>query len=72
MLKDQYGFLLHHQVMEQETDDKVAIAMVQSAREKFENLSCCSFDKGFYTPENRKQLANILDSVVLPKKGRLS
>jgi IS5 family transposase len=72
VLKDQYGFLLHHQVMEQETDDKVAIAMVQSAREKFGNLSCCSFDKGFYTPENRKQLANILDSVVLPKKGRLS
>jgi IS5 family transposase len=72
VLKDQYGFLLHHRVMEQETDDKVAISMVQAAREKFENLSCCSFDKGFYTPENRKQLANILDSVVLPKKGRLS
>jgi IS5 family transposase len=72
VLKDQYGFLLHHRVMEQETDDKVAISMVQAAREKFENLSCCSFDKGFYTPENRKQLANILDSVVLPQKGRLS
>ncbi len=72
VLKDQYGFILQHRVMEQETDDKVAVSMVQAAMEKFENLSCCSFDKGFYTPENRNQLTNILDSVVLPKKGRLS
>lgn len=58
--------------MEQETDDKVAVSMVQAAKNKFKNLSCCSFDKGFYTLENRKQLETILDSVVLPKKGKLS
>jgi transposase, IS5 family len=32
----------------------------------------CSFDKGFYTPDNRERLTKILDHVVLPKKGRLS
>ena len=31
VLKDQYGFILHHQVMEQQTDDKVAVTMVQEA-----------------------------------------
>ena len=31
----------------------------------------CSFDKNFYTPENRKQLERMLDLAVLPKKGRL-
>jgi len=72
VLKDQYGFILQHRVMEQETDAKVAIPIIQAAMDKFKNLSSCSFDKGFYTPENRNQLANILDSVVLPKKGRLS
>ena len=72
VLKDQYGFILHHQVMEQQTDDKVAVAMVQGAKDRFENLVGCSFDKGFYSPGNKSPLANILDYVILPKKGRLS
>jgi hypothetical protein len=72
VLKDQYGFILHHQVMEQQTDSQVAVAMAQGAKDRFENLTSCSFDKGFYSPENKVQLANILDYVVLPKKGRLS
>ena len=72
VLKDQFGFILHHLVMEQQTDDKVAVDMTKGAKERFENLSGCSFDKGFYTPDNRDRLANILDYVILPKKGRLS
>jgi len=72
VLKDQYGFILYHQVLEQQTDEKVAVAMAQGAKDRFENIVGCSFDKGFYSPENQKQLANILDYVVLPKKGRLS
>jgi transposase, IS5 family len=72
ILKDQYGFILHHQVMEQQTDDKVAVFMAEQAKKRFDDLLGCSFDKGFYTPDNGKQLANILDYVVLPKKGRLS
>ncbi len=46
--------------------------MAQGAKDRFDNLVGCSFDKGFYSPENKNQLANILDFVVLPKKGRLS
>jgi hypothetical protein len=72
VLKDQYGFLLHHCVMQQQTDDKVAVDMVQEAKDRFDNLVGCSFDKGFYSPENKSQLGEILDYVVLPKKGRLS
>ncbi|MCP3927222.1 MAG: ISNCY family transposase [Desulfobacterales bacterium] len=72
VLKDQYGFILHHQVMEQQTDDKVAVSMAQETKKRFENISGCSFDKGFYSPDNREKLRSILDNVVLPKKGRLS
>jgi len=72
VLKDQYGFILHHQGMEQQTDDKVAVVMAQGAKDRFENLVGCSFDKGFYTPTNKGDLGKILDYVILPKKGRLS
>ncbi len=72
VLKDQYGFILHHQVMEQQTDNKVAVAMAQGAKDRFPSLVSCSFDKGFYSPDNKGDLGKILDYVILPKKGRLS
>ncbi len=72
VLKDQYGFLLHHRVMQQQTDDKVVVAIVQEAKDRFDNLVGCSFDKGFYSPANKGRLSGILDYVILPKKGRLS
>jgi hypothetical protein len=58
--------------MQQQTDDKVAAVIVQGAKDRFENLVGCSFDKGFYSHDNQRELANILDYVILPKKGRLS
>lgn len=72
ILEDQYGLILHHQVMERETDDKVAVSMVDAAQNKFPNLKVCSFDKGFYTPDNKKELKVKLDLLVLPKKGKLN
>jgi IS5 family transposase len=59
-------------VLEQQTDDKVAVSMAQGAKDRFPNLAGCSFDRGFYSPNNKRQLGNILDYVILPKKGRLS
>ncbi len=70
ILEDQYGLTLHHRVMEKETDDKVAIAMVDAAQNKFANLRGCSFDKGFYSPGNKKALKDKMALLVLPKKGR--
>lgn len=72
LLRDQFGFVLHHRVMEQQTDEKVAVPMVREAQKRFADLAGCSFDKGFYSPENKRHLAEMLDCVVLPKKGRLS
>lgn len=70
ILEDQHGFILHHRVMEKETDDKVTVEMVTSTQNKFPDLNGCSFDKGFYTPDNKKDLKDRLDNVVLPKKGK--
>ncbi len=72
VVEDQYGFFLHHVVMRNSTDDKVAVPLIEATRKSFPQLASCSFDKNFYTSENRKQLERMLDLVVLPKKGRLS
>ncbi len=72
IMEDAHQFILHHRVMEQETDDKVAVEMVTESRQRFPRLAVTSFDKGFHSPRNQQQLKAHLQQVILPKKGRLS
>ncbi|MBU0463526.1 MAG: ISNCY family transposase [Proteobacteria bacterium] len=72
IVRDQFGFILQHKVMENETDDKVAVSIIFDAKQKFKNIKSCSFDKGFHSPANQKELGELLDTVILPFKGKLS
>jgi len=71
IVEDQYGFILHHCVMETEVDVDIAVPIIEKTKGLFPNLASCSFDKGFHSPENQIALRKVLDSVILPKKGRL-
>ena len=72
ILEDQHNFILHHRVMEKETDDKVAVLMVGAAKRMFPDLDSCSFDKGFYRPGNKIELEKVIDNGILPQIGKLS
>jgi hypothetical protein len=72
VLEDQYRFILHHHVMEKQTDVEVATKMVREAQKRFKGLELCSFDKGFHSPSNQAELAQMLTQVGMPRKGRLS
>ena len=70
IVEDTQGYLLHHQVMEKQSDDQIAIELVAETQSRYPALRVCSFDKGFHSPANQLELAKKLDRVVLPKKGR--
>ena len=72
VLEDQRGFILHHPVMERQTDDHVTVDMVSQTQARFPDLKVCSFDKGFHSPANQAALREHLELPVLPKKGRLN
>ena len=72
IVKDQFGFILHHRVMQKETDDQVAVPIIIETKVRFKELNSCSFDRGFHSPHNQKELIEILDKVILPRKGKLS
>ena len=72
IIEDQHRFILHHRVMQQEVDVDVAVRMIQETKQRFPQLSSCSFDQGFHSPGNQRELAGLLETVILPKKGRLS
>jgi hypothetical protein len=72
IVKDQFGFILHHQVMEHQTDDQIAVSLIKASKERYVNIVSCSFDKGFHSKNNQIELSKLLDTVVLPRKGKPS
>lgn len=72
VMEDQFGFILAGRVMETEIDKEVAVSFTLAVKAAYPNLSRGSFDQGFYSPDNQTKLSNILDVVILPKKGRRS
>lgn len=72
VLEDQYGFILHHEILWQGSDVDVAVPMITETQARYPALRLCSFDRGFHSPENRLRLDGLLDHNVLPRKGRLS
>jgi len=71
IMEDQHQFILHSKVMEKTTDDKIAVEMVTETQKRFPHLACVSFDKGYHSKNNQKELKEHLEQVILPKKGRL-
>ncbi len=72
ILEDQHQCILHHQVMQNQSDDQVCVEMVVQAKQRFAHLNACSFDKGFHGGANQIALKQQLDLVALPRKGKLT
>lgn len=72
VLQDQFGFTLHHLVMEKQTDDQVTVPIAEGAKQRFPQMTQVSYDRGFWSKENLERLEALLDRAVLPKKGRWS
>jgi hypothetical protein len=58
--------------MQKQTDDKIAVTMVEETQKCLERNRYCCFDKGCNDPVNQKELRELLDFVRLNKKGKLS
>ena len=68
--EDQYGFLLSHRVMPQETDDPVAIPVVTELAQRFPNRHSVSLDQGFHRPAHQERRAERVPLPVLPQQGK--
>ena len=70
ILESQAGFILNHQVMQKQNDVDIAVDIIRKTKALHPTLSSCSFDKGFHSVANQKQLAQALEFCVMPKKGK--
>lgn len=69
---DQHGFILSHQVMQEEKDVDVAVPMIEVVNDNFPQIYSASFDRGFYSKSNQEALEKQVTKLVMPKKGKLS
>jgi hypothetical protein len=72
VVEDQHRFILNHLVMQGTTDDAVAVPIVEETKQRFDNLDSISMDKGFHSKDNQGKLKEIVNVVVIPRKGRLN
>jgi len=72
VIQDSAGFIIHDQVLGIGfTDEKIITEVMRKLQERYEGqIRAASFDKGFWTPNNFKELSEFIDLVVLPKKGK--
>lgn len=72
IVKDQHGFILSYEIMETTSDSEVTLPLMQRVKAMFPAIKSASYDKGYWSPSNREGLSEIVETVVLPKKGRLN
>ena len=72
LMKDQYGYILDYEIMEKTNDVDIPIPLITRAKIKFPSIISSSYDKGYWSRQNREALGEIIKKVIMPKKGRLN
>ena len=68
---DQFNFIIHHQVLENQVDAQLTQSLTTKLTEKFPNrIDALSLDKGFYSKENKAFVEQLIPNVIMPKKGK--
>jgi hypothetical protein len=69
VIEDAAGFVCHHKVLER-TDADVLIEQMRTLQQRLKGrIERASFDRGFHSPENQRQLAEIVKHPCLPMRG---
>jgi hypothetical protein len=69
--EDAAGFIVHYHLLDRGANDKdVAVEQTQRAQSRLNHrIQQISFDRGFHSPENQRELAKLVPGVCLPKPG---
>lgn len=66
---DQFGLIIDYHLHEQETDSEVVLDIADRVISRY-NIGVWSFDKGYWHKTNKELLKELIDKVVMPKKGK--
>lgn len=66
---DQYHLIVDYQVMEHQSDSEIVPELKERLCVKY-SIASWSFDKGYWHKNNKALLSQVVDTLVLPKKGK--
>lgn len=71
---NQHGMIVDSKVMEGTTDSEEVHDLIDRLKEQYGEggVASHSFDKGFYSAENKKKVGELSNLVVMPKRGKLN
>jgi IS5 family transposase len=71
VIEDAAGFVVEYRVVSNGVQDaELPVPVLKDLQKRFEGkIKSASFDRGFHTPENQKQLSEIVTTPCIPKKG---
>lgn len=68
---DQFNFIIHHKVMHRQADALITKEIATALTSKYPNqINALSFDKGFYSLENKLFVEELIPNTIMPKKGK--
>ena len=69
--EDDAGFIIHHYILPRDAQDQdVVVEQTRAVQNRMQGrIEEASFDRGFHSPENQEQLADIVAHPCLPKPG---
>ena len=68
---NQYNLIVGHEIMQNKQDVDVIVDHVKDIL-KNQHITSISCDKGFHSKDNQKTLSELVETVVIPQKGKLS
>lgn len=66
---NEFNLIIDYQIMESQTDSQTVTDLVDRISTQYK-IGSWSFDKGFYSLENKEYLKQKVDHVIMPKKGK--
>lgn len=68
---DQFHLIIDHKVMEHEVDKSTVIQLTDRILQHYK-VESWSYDKGFYSKENKDLAGMFINNLIMPKKGKLN
>lgn len=66
---DHYNLIIDHQILDKEQDREMVEKLAERVLERY-TVKSWSFDKGYWTKENKELLRKDVEKVILPKLGK--
>ena len=60
IVEDQHQFILHHEVMQKQVDQQIALPITKEVKKLFPSICSMSFDKGYFSNDNRTNISEII------------